>query len=224
MKDNKTTMLCLASLLALASYLFFSCSKRDVIPKGLIEGESLEEFLGKHSNHSVSASNTVGQRQGPNDSGEEIYTVPSNKLGAIMVGRRTDVQGYIRLIRLKHSLSDWWQDPTAIPSLIKWLSENTKLRADLKFEGGALPLTDRRILDAPIIFMTGHDKDITVGRNLAKDGPLTDGFSSDERAALREYLVEDGITSVAYSPYIVTDGSFLMTGDSGNIALPLVGH
>jgi hypothetical protein len=73
-----------------------------------------------------------------------------------------------------------------------WLGDHTRLKADLKFEGGALPLTDRKILDAPIIFMTGHDKDITVGRNMVKGGPLTDGFSPVERAALREYLVERG--------------------------------
>ena len=46
--------------------------------------------------------------------------------------------------------------------------------------------------DAPLIFMTGHDKDITVGRGLAKDGPLLDGFSTEERAASRRYIVERG--------------------------------
>lgn len=120
--------------------------------------------------------------------------VPENNLGAVLVGRGTDVQGHIRLIRLKHSLSDWWQDPTALPSFMKWLSENTRLHADMKFEGGALPITNRRILDAPIIFMTGHDKAITVGRALVKGGPLTDSFSSEERAALRTYIVERGGT------------------------------
>ena len=122
----------------------------------------------------------------------DLIRVPDNQLGAIIVGQGKDVQGHIRLIRLKHSLSDWWQDPTAIPSFMTWLGDHTLLKADMKFEGGALPLTDRKILDAPIIFMTGHDKDITVGRNMVKGGPLTDGFSSEERAALREYLVERG--------------------------------
>jgi len=123
---------------------------------------------------------------------QDLIRVPDNQLGAIIVGQGKDVQGHIRLIRLKHSLSDWWQDPTAIPSFMTWLGDHTLLKADMKFEGGALPLTDRKILDAPIIFMTGHDKDITVGRNMVKGGPLTDGFSSEERAALREYLVERG--------------------------------
>ena len=123
---------------------------------------------------------------------QDLIKVPDNQLGAIIVGQGKDVQGHIRLIRLKHSLSDWWQDPTAIPSFMTWLGDHTRLKADMKFAGGALPLTDKKILDAPIIFMTGHDKDITVGRNMVKGGPLTDGFSPEERAALREYLVERG--------------------------------
>ena len=118
--------------------------------------------------------------------------VPENQLGAVLEGEGTEIRGHIRLIRLKHSLSDWWQDPTAISSFAKWLGENTDLRADMKYAGGSLRLTDSRILDAPLVIMTGHDKDITVGRNLAKGGPLTNSFSDAERAALRKYIVEQG--------------------------------
>ena len=116
--------------------------------------------------------------------------VPDDRLGAVLEGNGTEIRGHIRLIRLKHSLSDWWQDPTAISSFAKWLGENTNLRADMKYAGGSLRLTDPRILDAPLVIMTGHDKDITVGRNLAKEGPLTNSFSPSERAALRKYIVE----------------------------------
>lgn len=62
-----------------------------------------------------------------------LIMVPENKLGAVLVGERMDVQGHIWL---KYSLSDWWQDPTAIPSFMKWLAEHTRLRADMKFAGG----------------------------------------------------------------------------------------
>ncbi len=122
----------------------------------------------------------------------DLVMVPEDKLGAILIGEGMDVQGHIQLIRLKHSLSDWWQDPTALPSFMKWLSEHTRLRADMKFAGGALPMEDSRILDAPIIFMTGHDRDITVGRNMVKGAPLTTSFSGAERAALRKYIIERG--------------------------------
>ncbi len=118
--------------------------------------------------------------------------VPEDRLGAILEGEGTAIRGHIRLIRLKHSLSDWWQDPTAIPSLAKWLADNTNLRADIKYAGGSLRLTDSRILDAPLVIMTGHDKDITVGRNLTREEPLTNSFSALERAALRKYIIERG--------------------------------
>ena len=118
--------------------------------------------------------------------------IPKERLGGILEGTGNEIRGHIRLIRLKHSLSDWWQDPTAIPSLIKWLEEHTPIRADMDFAGGALQLTNPKIMDAPLIIMTGHDKDITVGRGLAKDGPLQIGFTSEERAALRKYIIEKG--------------------------------
>ena len=122
--------------------------------------------------------------------------VPEDRLGAVLEGKGMEIRGHIRLIRLKHSLSDWWQDPSAIPSFAKWLEENTDLRADMKYAGGALHLTDPRILNAPMVIMTGHDKDVTVGRNLAspyrKKTPLAPHFTSAERAALRKYIVERG--------------------------------
>ena len=121
-----------------------------------------------------------------------LVKIPKEKLGGILEGTGNEIRGHIRLIRLKHSLSDWWQDPTAIPALIKWLEDHTPIRADMDFAGGALRLTDPQIMDAPLIIMTGHDKDITVGRGLAKEGPLQTGFTSAERAALRKYIVEKG--------------------------------
>ena len=122
--------------------------------------------------------------------------VPEDRLGAILEGEGMEIRGHIRLIRLKHSLSDWWQDPSAIPSFAKWLEKNTDLRADMTYAGGSLRMTDPRILNAPMVIMTGHDTDITVGRNLAtpdrKGAPLAPHFSSEERAALRKYIVERG--------------------------------
>ncbi|MDE0300392.1 MAG: DUF4159 domain-containing protein [Candidatus Poribacteria bacterium] len=118
--------------------------------------------------------------------------VSKNKLGAVLLGKGSDLEGHIRLVRLRHSLSDWWQDPTALPSFMKWLAENSPLRADMNFKGGSLRMTDPDILYAPIVFMTGHDKDITVSRGLGKDGPLTGEFTPAERAALRTYVIERG--------------------------------
>ena len=150
---------------------------------------------GKSNSLSLSTIDSTGAVDSP-DSDDTDYSgrefVPKNKLGAILSGDGPDLRGHIRLVRLRHSLSDWWQDPTALPSFMKWLDENTRLRADMNYKGGSLRMTDPDILDAPIVFMTGHDKDITVSRGMAKDGPLTGEFSAAERAALRDYVVERG--------------------------------
>ena len=135
---------------------------------------------------------TDGLGDGFDTAFRNLVKIPKEKLGGVLEGTGSEIRGHIRLIRLKHSLSDWWQDPTAIPALIKWLEDHTPIRADMDFAGGALRLTDPQIMDAPLIIMTGHDKDITVGRGLAKEGPLQTGFTSAERAALRKYIVEKG--------------------------------
>lgn len=118
--------------------------------------------------------------------------LPQGQLGGILTGTKEKLRGHIRIIRLKHSLSDWWQDPTAIPALMNWMDKHTAIRADMSFAGGALPITDPRILDAPLIIMTGHDKDITAGRGLARDGPLQERFTQEEHAALRKYIIDEG--------------------------------
>ena len=117
--------------------------------------------------------------------------LPQGTLGAILEGTGDEIRGHIRIIRLKHTLSDWWQDPTALPALMKWMDKRTTIRVDMSFQGGALPITDPEILDAPLIVMTGHDKDITLGRGLAKDGPIQNSFTPEERAALRKYIVDE---------------------------------
>ena len=136
---------------------------------------------------------TSGLGDGFDTAFRNLVKIPRKRNWVVFLkGTENEIRGHIRLIRLKHSLSDWWQDPTAIPALIKWLEEHTSIRADMDFAGGALSLTDPQIMDAPLIIMTGHDKDITVGRGLAKDGPLQTGFTSEERAAFRKYIIEKG--------------------------------
>ena len=161
--------------------------------KGLPQGAPLrrERNDGAAIGGSLAPAQNGGIQDLPLDVKNPIL-VPEDRLGAVLEGKGTEIRGHIRLIRLKHSLSDWWQDPTAISSFAKWLGENTNLRADMKYAGGSLRLTDSRILNAPLVIMTGHDKDITVGRNLTKEGPLTNSLSAPERAALRKYIVERG--------------------------------
>ena len=156
--------------------------------------------LGRGGDHTGGIDSLVGSvgatDAGVGGAGEDplakITTVPDDKLGAILVGERSDIQGHIRFTRLIHSLADWWQDPSALPSFMKWLSDNTRIRADIKLEGGAMRMTDPRILDAPIIVMTGHDKEMTTRSNLMRGEPWMVGFTPEERSAMRKYLVERG--------------------------------
>ena len=156
--------------------------------------------LGRGGDHTGGIDSLVGSvgatDAGVGGAGEDplakITTVPDDKLGAILVGERSDIQGHIRFTRLIHSLADWWQDPSALPSFMKWLSDNTRIRADMKLEGGAMRMTDPRILDAPIIVMTGHDKEMTTRSNLMRGEPWMVGFTPAERSAMRKYLVERG--------------------------------
>ena len=115
-----------------------------------------------------------------------------DKLGSIIDEEDGIVRGHIRLIRLKHQMSDWWQDPTAIPSLIKWLREHTpSITADMKYAGGTLPLTDNRILDAPLVIMTGHDQAMATSyQRLTDRNSQASGFTDAERAALRKYILD----------------------------------
>ena len=115
-----------------------------------------------------------------------------DKLGSVIDEEDGVVRGHIRLVRLKHEMSDWWQDPTAIPSLIKWLRENARsITADMQYAGGALPLTDNRIMDAPLVIMTGHDQAMSVSYQRLKDrNSQASGFTDAERAALRKYILD----------------------------------
>lgn len=163
-----------------------------------IEGRGIGSRPGSNAGRGFGGGKFIGKGQGTGE-GDATHTpeasliakIEDDQLGAVLEGDKHNPSGHIRIIRLKHSLSDWWQDPTAIPSFAKWLQENTQLRADMTYEGGALPLSDDRILLAPMVIMTGHDTDIATGRNLNKDdGPLATGFTTKERAQLRKYIVE----------------------------------
>ena len=159
---------------------------------GRVNAPDTDKGKGRLGTKMVKATGTVDSASLEDSDFSHVESVPDDHLGAVVVGEGRDISGHIRLIRLKHSLSDWWQDPTALPSFMKWLSENTRIRADMKFKGESLRLSDADILDAPIIFMTGHDKDVTVGRDLVKEGPLAGRLSEQERANLRKYIVERG--------------------------------
>jgi hypothetical protein len=130
------------------------------------------------------------------EGGDPSLSLPSGKLGGILVGRGVNADGFIRLVRLKHRMADWWQDPTALTGLIEWLQANTRIRADMRIGDGSLELTDPRILKAPLLIMTGHDEEVVFRHDLERDGRggppfrLATALTPRERRMLRKYLVE----------------------------------
>ena len=61
----------------------------------------------------------------------------------------------------------------------------------MKYAGGALLLTDDRILDAPLVIMTGHDQTMSASyQRLADRNSQASGFTDAERAALRKYILD----------------------------------
>ncbi len=151
------------------------------------DGKGLGNFTGSGSG----GSDAFGG-EGVEDIVPAYKTEIGDELDSVIDEDNGVVRGHIRLIRLKHAMSDWWQDPTAIPSLIKWLQEHVKtISADMDYAGGALSLTDKDIMDAPLLIMTGHDQAMSVSyQQLADRNSQTSRFSSEERAALRKYILE----------------------------------
>ena len=127
---------------------------------------------------------------------EDILPLPPGEPGGRIIGRGKDIHGVLRFTRVRHGLSDWWANPSALNSLAKWLSERTKIKTDLNVAGGTPKLTDANLMKAPLIFMTGHDPALIRSKNLMGSqyggGKLDSKLSETEIIALRKYLVEKG--------------------------------
>lgn len=127
----------------------------------------------------------------------EVPPLPRGEPGGRVVGKGKDIKGVFRFTRVRHSLSDWWADSSALPALVDWLNERTKIKADMNVEGGAVKLTDANVMKSPLLFMTGHDPAMVRERNLLK-GQAGGGGKLDKRLSktgaenLRKYLVEEG--------------------------------
>ena len=96
----------------------------------------------------------------------EVLPLPKGEPGGRVIGRGKDIRGVLRFARIRHSLSDWWADTSALNALANWLNERTKIKTDMNIEGGAVKLTDANLLKTPLAFMTGHDPVFVRSRNL----------------------------------------------------------
>ena len=119
----------------------------------------------------------------------EVPPLPRGEPGGRVAGRRHDIRGVFRFTRLRHDLSDWWADASALNAFTKWLNEKTQIRTDMNVEGGALKLTDANVMKSPMLIMTGHDPSVArKGWDIVRT--IRSQFSQSEAVSLRRYLVE----------------------------------
>ena len=127
---------------------------------------------------------------------EDVPPLPHGEPGGRVIGRGKDIRGVLRFTRLRHSLSDWWTNPSSLNHFAKWVNERTKIRTDLNIAGGPPKLTDASLMKTPLIFMTGHDPALVRRKNLMDSqyggGKLDSKLSETEIIALRKYLLEKG--------------------------------
>lgn len=147
-------------------------------------------------NVGVTESALVGVISGITLGDAEISSNNDGDPCGIVVGRGREIRGIFRFGRVRHTLSDWWANSSALNSLTNWLNEKTKIRTDMSVDGGSFKLTDANLQKSPLVFLTGHDPAFTLSRNLYGTiyggGKLDNRFSDAEAAGLRKYLVERG--------------------------------
>ena len=126
----------------------------------------------------------------------EVLPLPKGEPGGRVIGKGRDIRGVLRFARVRHDLSDWWADASALNALTQWLNERTKIRTDMNVEGGAVKLNDANLFKTPLAFMTGHDPSLVRSRKLVGwrygTGKMDGSLTESEAAGLRRYLVEKG--------------------------------
>jgi len=75
---------------------------------------------------------------------------------------KRNLKGYFNMTLVKYNFQDPNRDtyPLAIPNLVQYLNDYTKLRA--RIEGQKIELSDRALFGAPFIYMTGYDAVVSL--------------------------------------------------------------
>ena len=125
-----------------------------------------------------------------------VPLLPKGEPGGRVIGKGRDIRGILRFARVRHDLSDWWTDASALNALTQWLNERTKIKTDMNVEGGAVKLNDANLFKTPLAFMTGHDPALVRSRKIFGwkhgTGRIDGSLSENEAAGMRRYLVEKG--------------------------------
>ncbi len=95
---------------------------------------------------------------------------------ASMLDAQTQLQSALTIARVKYrGGGDWYNDPSIIPNLLKFMQQNTTMHVGR--DESQVALTDHELFAHPIIFITGH-------------GRIQ--FSLEEAQQLRRYLTGGG--------------------------------
>ena len=125
-----------------------------------------------------------------------VPPLPKGEPGGRVIGKGKDIRGVLRFARVRHDLSDWWADASALNALTQWLNERTKIKTDINVEGGAVKLNDANLFKTPLAFMTGHDPGLVRSREIFGwrhgTGKIDGSLTEAEAAGMRRYLVEKG--------------------------------
>ena len=125
-----------------------------------------------------------------------VPPLPKGEPGGRVIGKGKDIRGILRFARIRHELSDWWADASALNALTQWLNERTEIKTDMNVEGGAVKLNDANLFKTPLAFMTGHDPGLVRSRKMYGwkygTGRIDGRLSESEAAGMRRYLVERG--------------------------------
>ena len=90
--------------------------------------------------------------------------------------QQTAKKSLFTIARLKYQGGgDWYNDPSAIPNLLKFLKQKTSMQT--ANDEAKVEIMDQELFSYPMLFMTGH-------------GKIT--FSDEEAQRLRLYLVNGG--------------------------------
>lgn len=102
----------------------------------------------------------------------ELICVADN---AVLLSQNRD-SGTWAIARIKYSGGgDWYNDPSAIPNLARFMNTHTGVR--VREEEVRIALTDERLFSFPVLFLTGH-------------GHIT--LTQQETGRLRQYLESGG--------------------------------
>ncbi len=104
-----------------------------------------------------------------------IFVLLATVAATAQIVPATDASAF-RLARLKYSGGgDWYNNPSMIPNLLEFMSQHTLVPVGK--EEAQVELTDDRLFQMPVLFMTGH-------------GRIS--FTDTEAERLRQYLTHGG--------------------------------